>query len=121
MSEESISPVPLGLVKLIDVENASIKKHYVMFRGNAFRKFTLHLAIDNMQVTIAGSNVPRTSGVGGFIDLTSLFTTSSSFTSDTMLMQTTGIKMLFWRICYLPTNAVNKLQAYLYQYDEDKD
>lgn len=110
----------LSKVILVNTTNMTKVSNNAIWRGNDFLKFTLQLAITNMTVKLYASNVesPTTSE---WIDMTTYFTANPTITSDTLLMQSDEVCVLWWKLEWTKTNASNSIKADLYQYRKNDD
>jgi len=104
--------------KIVDETNIVAGKHHFTWRGDEYRKWTCQVELTNMSVKIYCSN-QKSPGAFGWCDMTTFFTGSTPLVTSTLLMQTTEIRVSWWRLEWERSAANNYVRADLYQYGED--
>ena len=101
--------------QVVNDTNIAAGKFSRTFRGQDLRQFTMQVNVKNVQVKIYCSNWKKP-GTSGWVDLTTYFTGAANINSTSMVIQSTRLEFLWWKIEWQRTNATNSVRIELLQY-----
>jgi len=105
----------LAKEQVVDDTNIDAGNFSRTFRGQDLRQFTMQVNVSNVQVKIYCSNWKKP-GSSGWIDLTAYFTGAANINTSSMIIQSTKVEFLWWKIEWARTNATNVVRIELLQY-----
>jgi len=97
-------------------ENQAAGDHKFTFRGTDYQNWTAQLELTNASLKIYSSN-KQSPGRTGWTDMTAYFS-ATAINSDRTIVQSSELKVLWWKFVVTTPSGTNKFNLYLNRYNK---